>query len=78
MLHSKQAWLLKPSKNARAYLNQLPALKYIPIKSLNGRREFLDYAERAFEGASTDDAAPQVNVEGLYSQIGQLKVENDF
>lgn len=41
------------------------------------KREFLDHAERAFDG-SGDDSQPEVNVEGLYSQIGQLKVENDF
>lgn len=42
------------------------------------KREFLDHADRAFEGTPTSDSEPQVNVDGLYSQIGQLKVENDF
>lgn len=42
------------------------------------KREFLDHADRAFEGTSAGDAEPAVNVDGLYSQIGQLKVENDF
>lgn len=42
------------------------------------KREFWDNADRAFEGTSTGDAEPAVNVDGLYSQIGQLKVENDF
>jgi len=42
------------------------------------KREFLDHADRAFEGAATGDSEPPVNVDGLYSQIGQLKVENDF
>lgn len=41
------------------------------------KREFLDNADRAFDGAAAD-AEPAVNVDGLYSQIGQLKVENDF
>lgn len=41
------------------------------------KREFLDHAERAFDAGGGDDK-PEVNVEGLYSQIGQLKVENDF
>ena len=40
--------------------------------------EFLDHADRAIEGTSTSDSEPPVNVDGLYSQIGQLKVENDF
>jgi len=42
------------------------------------KREFLNNADRAFEGSSTNDSQPPVNVDGLYSQIGQLKVENDF
>jgi len=42
------------------------------------KREFLDHADRAFEGGSTSDSEPQVNIDSLYSQIGQLKVENDF
>jgi len=42
------------------------------------KREFLDHADRAFEGTSTSDSQPLMNVDGLYSQIGQLKVENDF
>jgi transposase-like protein len=42
------------------------------------KREFLDNAPRAFEASSTGDSEPPVNVDGLYSQIGQLKVENDF
>lgn len=42
------------------------------------KREFLENADRAFDDASTNDTEPAVNVDGLYSQIGQLKVENDF
>jgi transposase len=43
------------------------------------KREFLDNAEAAFgEKASKSEPAEQVNVNELYSQIGQLKVENDF
>ena len=42
------------------------------------KREFLDHADRAFDGPGEDHSEPKVNVEGLYSQIGQLKVENDF
>lgn len=42
------------------------------------KREFLDNAERAFDGVDSGDTEPSVNVDSLYSQIGQLKVENDF
>lgn len=43
------------------------------------KREFLDNAEKAFEGGpSRSDDQDSVNVDQLYSQIGQLKVENDF
>jgi len=41
--------------------------------------EFLDNAEQAFDGSSSPiDKTEQVDVKELYSQIGQLKVENDF
>lgn len=43
------------------------------------KREFLDNADRAFgnaEGAKDPDE--RVDVDQLFSQIGQLKVENDF
>ena len=43
------------------------------------KREFLDNAEQAFTGsASTSDDSDSVDTKELYSQIGQLKVENDF
>lgn len=43
------------------------------------KREFLDNADQAFEGSVAGrDSEPSVNVDSLYSQIGQLKVENDF
>ena len=43
------------------------------------KREFLDHAEQAFDGSSTKSDKPeQVDLKELYSQIGQLKVENDF
>jgi transposase len=43
------------------------------------KREFLERADQAFSGA--DDKKPeaeQVDTKELFSQIGQLKVENDF
>lgn len=42
------------------------------------KREFLEHAERAFDSSGEPHSEPQVNIESLYSQIGQLKVENDF
>ncbi len=43
------------------------------------KKEFQDNAEQAFEGArKPKDPEESVNVQNLYSQIGQLKVENDF
>ena len=42
------------------------------------KREFLENADQAFDAAYPGDSEPAVNVDGLYSQIGQLKVENDF
>jgi len=43
------------------------------------KREFLEHADQAFgpEAKSEEEAEP-VDLQGLYSQIGQLKVENDF
>jgi transposase-like protein len=41
------------------------------------KREFLDNADKAFEsGAKSTEESP--DVQGLFQQIGQLKVENDF
>lgn len=43
------------------------------------KREFLDNAEQALDGSSSPiDDSEQVDLKELYSQIGQLKVENDF
>lgn len=43
------------------------------------KREFLDNAEQAFDGSpATSEESEKIDVKELYSQIGQLKVENDF
>lgn len=43
------------------------------------KREFLDNAEAAFQiGKTPKEPSQSVPLEKLYSQIGQLKVENDF
>ena len=44
------------------------------------KKQLLDGAARVFEGigAASEDAASAAQVDPLYRQIGQLKVENDF
>lgn len=43
------------------------------------KREFLDHAEAAFQkDKRPKEPSQSVPAETLYSQIGQLKVENDF
>lgn len=42
------------------------------------KREFLDHADQAFEAGGPRQPEPTVDVNQLYAQIGQLKVENDF
>lgn len=43
------------------------------------KREFLEHADQAFTNSSAKPGpSEQVDVQGLYGQIGQLKVENDF
>ncbi|MDZ7805737.1 MAG: transposase [Gracilimonas sp.] len=49
-----------------------------PNQMSKWKREFLDNADRAFEGATAEADEPVVNVDGLGSQIGQLKVEINF
>jgi transposase len=42
------------------------------------KKQLLDGAAGVFEGGSTEDTASTAQVDLLYRQIGQLKVENDF
>lgn len=42
------------------------------------KKEFLENSSAAFTTKSTQDKDEDVNIEKLYSQIGKLKVENDF
>lgn len=42
------------------------------------KREFLDHADQAFESTDHTKVEQTVDVDRLYVQIGQLKVENDF
>ena len=50
-----------------------------PNQIHNWKKQLLDGAVSVFEGgASTEAATNEVQVDLLYRQIGQLKVENDF
>ncbi len=51
-----------------------------PIQIYAWKKQVLDGAAGVFEGGSavTEDAASAAQVDLLYRQIGQLKVENDY
>ncbi len=48
-----------------------------PVVISRWKKEFLANMSNAFGGNQSSDE-PAVDVDKLYSQIGQLKVENDF
>jgi transposase-like protein len=51
-----------------------------PNQIYNWRKQLLDGAASVFEGrgAAAEGVASEGQVDALYRQIGQLKVENDF
>lgn len=42
------------------------------------KREFLNNAERAFDGKDSQKEDPEKQIGELYQKIGRLEVENDF
>ena len=49
-----------------------------PNQIHNWKKQLLDGAVSVFEGGASAEAANEAQVDLLYRQIGQLKVENDF
>ena len=49
-----------------------------PNQITTWKKEFLSKAGSVFNSKEADSKSSEPNIEKLYAQIGQLKVENDF
>ena len=69
---------LAPIKGDRTIAELTGEFGVHPNQIYNWKKQLLDGAASVFEGASAEGASNEAQVDVLYRQIGQLKVENDF